>query len=199
MIVSHLKSSQASQAAALHISGISTGFISSLGHDFVAALYEAIAEDRSSFGFVALENERVLGFVAFSTNLSGLYRHVILKKGFRFLLLLGRKMFSARTARKICANVFYPHRMKRMRLPDAELLSIAVAPDGRGKGIAKSLIEAGFGECRRRNIAEVKVLVAAANEPANNLYQRMGFQLVGQIDNHGVLSNIYVARTGSGT
>jgi glycosyltransferase involved in cell wall biosynthesis len=30
--------------AKLHISGISTGFISSLGQEFVTALYEAIAE-----------------------------------------------------------------------------------------------------------------------------------------------------------
>lgn len=33
------------QIAELHIEGISTGFISSLGIDFVTALYRAIAKD----------------------------------------------------------------------------------------------------------------------------------------------------------
>lgn len=41
------------QVASLHISGIPTGFISSLGQEFVAVLYEAVAEDKNSFGFVA--------------------------------------------------------------------------------------------------------------------------------------------------
>jgi hypothetical protein len=36
--------SHSSKIARLHISGNSTGFISSLGLDFVTALYEAIAE-----------------------------------------------------------------------------------------------------------------------------------------------------------
>jgi hypothetical protein len=37
-----------SAVAALHIEGIKTGFISSLGIDFVTALYESIAEDKNS-------------------------------------------------------------------------------------------------------------------------------------------------------
>ena len=45
--------------ATLHIKGISTGFISSLGIDFVTALYEAIAQNKSSFGFVARENGKL--------------------------------------------------------------------------------------------------------------------------------------------
>jgi hypothetical protein len=37
------------QIAKLHIEGISTGFISSLGIDFVTALYEAIAKSKLNF------------------------------------------------------------------------------------------------------------------------------------------------------
>lgn len=44
MIFETMKKSDASQVAHLHISGISTGFISSLGLDFVTTLYEAIAD-----------------------------------------------------------------------------------------------------------------------------------------------------------
>ncbi len=181
-------------AARLHCEGISTGFISSLGLGFVTALYEAISEDKDSFGFVAVEEKKVVGFVAFSVNLSGLYKRVVLKKGFKFAFVLARRIFSMSVIKKVWANVFYPSRMKRMDLPDAELLSIAVSPEGRSKGVARQLIEAGFQECRRRGIDRIKVLVAAANEPANRLYQKCGFQKVFHIDSHGVLSNIYVAK-----
>lgn len=82
-----------------------------------------------------------------------------------------------------------------MNLPSAELLSIVIAEEGRGKGLAKQLIEKGLKECTNRGIDKIKVLVGADNKPANELYQKCGFELVGQIENHGVLSNIYVVET----
>ena len=196
-MTTNLQKRHASQVAALHIQGISAGFISSLGVGFVAALYEAIAEDKNSFGFVAVEHDKVLGFVAFSTNLSKLYKYVALKKGFKFGFILVKKMLSWRTIKKIWANLFYPKKMKQMDLPDAELLSIVVAPEGQGKGVAKQLTQAGFEECRKRGIDKVKVLVAANNESANKLYQKCGFELITQINSHGINSNIYVKKIAS--
>ena len=55
-MIKPLSKSHLLQVAQLHIQGISTGFISSLGIEFVTALYGAIAEDENSFGFVAVEN-----------------------------------------------------------------------------------------------------------------------------------------------
>ena len=192
-MITNLQKQHASQVAGLHISGISTGFISSLGINFVTALYEAIAEDENSFGFVALENDEVLGFVVFTTNLSKLYKYVALKKGLKFAFILARKMTSWKVLKKIWSNIFYPGKMKNLDLPDAELLSIVIAPQGRGRGLATQLVERGFEECASRGIGKVKVLVDAANEPANKLYLKCGFKLAGQIDSHGVVSNIYVA------
>jgi hypothetical protein len=63
--IEQLGSDYKDNIALLHIQGIPTGFISSLGQEFVAALYEAIAEDKNSFGFVAEENEKALGFIVF--------------------------------------------------------------------------------------------------------------------------------------
>jgi len=192
-----LKIEDAREIAALHITGISTGFISSLGIDFVRSLYEAIVDGKYGFGFVAEEDEKVLGFVAFTTNLSKLYKSVILKKGHRLALLLAGKMFSLKRIKKVFETLFYPSRIKKMDLPHAELLSIVVAEEARGKGLATELVKKGLEACRLRGIEKVKVLVGADNEPANKLYQNCGFELVGQIDNHGVISNIYSAQTDS--
>lgn len=178
--------------ARLHIEGIATGFISSLGLGFVTALYEVVAEDMGSFGFVAVEDRKILGFAAFTTHLSKLYKQVILAKGLKFAFVIAPKMLSARTVKKAFENLFYPSKMKKMDLPDAELLSIVVASEGRGKGLARQLVETGLNECRKRGIAQVKVLVAEYNKPANALYQKTGFERVCQIDSHGISSNIYV-------
>ncbi len=190
-----LQVAHAGQVAALHIQCISTGFISSMGIDFVTSLYEAIVKSKSSLGVVAMRDGKVLGFAAFTTNLNKLYKSVVWRKGLIFALLLAGNMLSLRRIKKIFETLFYPARTKKMNLPSAELLSIAVGPEERGKGLAGKLIEKGFRHCRKTGVDKVKVLIGADNKAGNKLYRKTGFELIGQIVNHGVLSNIYVAQT----
>jgi len=194
MIISRLEKIHASQAAGLHIFGISGGFISSLGLDFVTALYEAIADSKNSFGYVTCEGKEVIGFVAFTENINSLYKSIVLKKGVRFAFLLGSRLFSWTRLKRIWETLVYPSRIQTDNLPAAELLSIAVCPQARGKGIASQLIEAGIAECRKRGIDRVKVLVGANLAAANRLYVKCGFEKAGEIMNHGALSNIYLRR-----
>jgi len=190
-----LQVAHAGQVAALHIQCISTGFISSMGIDFVNSLYDAIVKSKSSLGVVAVRNGKVLGFAAFTTNLNKLYKSVVWRKGLIFALLLAGNMLSLRRVKKMLETLFYTDRTKKMNLPSAELLSIVVGPEERGKGLAGKLIEKGFRHCRKTGVDKVKVLIGADNKAGNKLYLKTGFELIGQIVNHGVLSNIYVAQT----
>jgi ribosomal protein S18 acetylase RimI-like enzyme len=185
----------AGQVAALHIQCISTGFISSLGIGFVTALYEAIVRSKSSFGVVAVRNGKVLGFAAFTTNINALYKSIVWRKGLKFALLLAGHMCSLKQVKKMFETLFYPSRIKNMNLPSAELLSIAVAGAEQRKGLAGRLIERGFRHCRETGVDKVKVLIGADNTAGNKLYLKYGFEHAGQINNHGVLSNIYIAQT----
>jgi len=191
-----LQAAHAGQVAALHIQCISTGFISSMGIDFVTSLYDAIVKSKSSLGVVAVKNGKVIGFVAFTTNLNKLYKSIIRRKGLKFALLLAGNVLSLRRIKKIFETLSYPARIKKMNLPSAELLSIAVAPEERRKGLAGQLIEKGLRLYRKTGVDKVKVLIGADNKAGNKLYLKSGFELIGQIVNHGVLSNIYVAKTG---
>jgi len=195
MTIRKIVSDDAGGVAGLHISGISTGFISSLGIGFVTALYEAIAKSRYSFCLVAKEKQGIIGFIAFTTNINALYKSVILKKGLRFVFLLAGRMLSVQRIKKALETLWYPSRTEKMKLPSAELLSIVVASEVRRKGLGLELIQKGFMECASRGIDKVKVLVGVENEPANKLYLKSGFELVGQINSHGVASNVYIAKT----
>jgi len=75
-MITNLQKKYASQVAQLHVDGIPSDFISSLGVGFVKALYEAIANAENSFGFIAIEDGKVLGFIAFTTNLKKLYKSI---------------------------------------------------------------------------------------------------------------------------
>lgn len=181
--------------ADLHISGIHTGFISSLGSAFVTVLYESISENPESFGFVAIIDGRVAGFVSITSDVGQLYRVVFKKNGFRFVLLLGGKLFTFRTLRRIGETFFYRQRLKNLHLPEAEILSMAVAPEARFYGLGPQFIRMGLEECCRRGISEVNILAAATLAPINKMYRLMGFQVRTQVFNHGILSNIYVVPT----
>jgi len=188
-----LQPSHAPAVAKLHARGIPTGFISSLGSNFLTALYTALAKSPSAFGFVAEGAGEIVGFVAFTANIRDLYRALLLRHGLRFAGLLARRMLRLSVARHIFQNLLYPVRGDMRGLPQAELLSIVVSEHARGRGIAGELIAVGLRECARRRIPRVKVLVAAENQPANQLYRRCGFRFVVTVDSHGVSSNIYVA------
>jgi len=194
MTIVGIRSEHAPEVAALHTTGIATGFISSLGIDFVTALYETIAESEFAFGLVAQEDNRVVGFIAFTTNLGELYKSVVWKKGPRLAFLMGARMFSFHRMKKALETLFYPTRAHKMHLPPAELLSIAVSEQERGRGLAAQLLQKGLGECASRGIREIKVLVGADMTPANRLYVKCGFELVGQIDSHGIVSNVYTVK-----
>lgn len=195
-MIKPLSKQHAQQIALLHIRGIPTGFISSLGEKFVTSLYESIADSPYGFGCVEEDDDgKVVGFVAFSKDLGKLYKTICMKNGTQFILLLAGKLISLKRIKKIFETLFYPNRVERPNLPKAELLSIAVNESQRGKGIAQALIEQGLNQCSRMGIHQVKVMVADFNAPANRLYQKTGFTLICQIENHGIVSNVYVTCT----
>ena len=182
----------AEAVAELHIAGIPSGFISSLGLDFVTALYEAIAASGGSFGFVALLDGRVVGYNSVTSNVKRLYLTVLRCAGLKFLYLLTRQLVSLYSLKKILETLLYPQRIRNLRLPDAEFLAGAVVPEARPYGVANRLFELALEECRKRGITEVKATVAESLKPINRIYQLWGLQVRAKLQYHGVTTNIYV-------
>ena len=192
MQIEYLNEIYAEEVARLHSCGITTGFLSSLGPKFLAALYKALAQNENAFGFVGCENEQVLGYIAFTDNLSRLYKTVLKQNIFRFSIIVALKMLRLSRIKKVFQVLLYPGKTQKLDLPASELLAIVIADHARGLGLATKLIQAGLEECKKRNIDRVKVLVAVDNQPANQLYLKIGFQRVSSILSHNIPSNIYV-------
>lgn len=185
-----LRADHARPVADIHREAIDTGFISSLGPAFVTQLYRAISTCPHGFGFVSTRSGRVTGFIAGAVHVAGLYKYVLLHRGHRLVLPLARYIVGPRTLRRIFQTLFYPARLSAS-LPKAEILSVAVTPEERGRGTAVSLMNAAFGEFRRRGCRDVRVVVAAENAPANAFYRKTGFRLATTFDSHGIPSVVY--------
>lgn len=67
----------------------------------------------------------------------------------------------------------------RMTAPEAEMLTIAVAPDRRREGIGSALSEAASEFLQARDITRLVLEVGEQNKEARRLYERLGFSTVG--------------------
>ena len=68
----------------------------------------------------------------------------------------------------------------RMAADEAEILSIAIAPGQRGRGMSRDLLLTHLGHLAGRGIRTVFLEVEENNQPARRLYDRAGFAVAGR-------------------
>jgi ribosomal-protein-alanine N-acetyltransferase len=69
--------------------------------------------------------------------------------------------------------------LARVTADEAEILTLAVAPQARGKGLGRALLSAAIGEAQRRGAGAIFLEVGSDNPAALALYARLGFANVG--------------------
>ncbi|HZH11558.1 MAG TPA: GNAT family N-acetyltransferase [Microvirga sp.] len=70
--------------------------------------------------------------------------------------------------------------LSRIVLDEAEILTVALAPEARGRGLSIPLLERHLDELSRRGVRHVHLEVEEGNQPAIALYRRFGFQNSGR-------------------
>jgi ribosomal-protein-alanine N-acetyltransferase len=70
--------------------------------------------------------------------------------------------------------------LSRIVLDEAEILTVAIAPEARGKGHARPLLVHHLDALSRRGVTRVHLEVEEGNGPAIALYRRLGFQETGR-------------------
>ncbi|MEX2624522.1 MAG: GNAT family N-acetyltransferase [Acidimicrobiia bacterium] len=158
--------------ADLHISGITTGFLSALGPSFLSVLYRALINDPDSAVFVADKGGIVLGFVAGTSDTGAFYRRF----GRRYAIPAGVRILP-RLRPGMIRRVKETRSYGVGRHDDvaAELLSMAVSPSARGRGLANRLGAELLNWAGTRGFGAMKVVVGASNEPAIRVYRKLGF------------------------
>jgi len=70
--------------------------------------------------------------------------------------------------------------VSRIAADEAEILSIAVEPRHRGRGLSRNLLLTHLGRLAGRGVRTVFLEVEENNRPARRLYDRAGFRLAGR-------------------
>ena len=186
------------QVAMLHAANIDRGFLATLGVPFLSLMYQAIDEAPGSVLIVDEAGGQVRGFVSGGSGMGPIYKRM-LRHPFRLGLALLPSLVRFRRLKRIIEIVRYGGGASwPVGLPDAELLSIAVDPAWRGKGIAESLFSRLVAHFAANEAPAFRIVVGAALLPAHRFYQRMGARVAGEVEVHaGEGSTVYVHRMGS--
>jgi ribosomal protein S18 acetylase RimI-like enzyme len=169
----------ADAAATLHGGQITEGFLTLLGPAFLRRLYRRVTRVPGSFLLVVRDGSTTVGFLAGSTDVSGLYRSFILRDGAAAACGSGVRLL--RSWRRALETLRHG---TGTTAQGAELLAIAVDPAARRRGVGTLLVNGFLAETRRRHEDAAHVVVGADNASAVALYGRAGFRTAQRFEMH---------------
>ena len=187
----------AAAAADLHAEQISEGFLALLGPRFLRLLYRRIVRAPGSFLLVAEDGTRVLGVLAGSVDVTGLYRAFLWRDGAAVAVVAGGRLI--RSWRRVLETLRHGG---GDTATGAELLAVAVDPAARGRGVGSLLVRGFLTEIERRGHRAAHVVVAAHNHTAVALYHRAGFHEAERFEFHAGTTSLVMqwpTPPGSGT
>jgi len=156
---------EAEQIVAIHLSSFPGFFLTFLGKGFLKCLYKGFILHPDSGILVAKEESHVVGFLAYSTELSKFYAFIL------------GALRSPKSILRIIRALTYPS-AKKTDEKYIEISSIAVDLNVQTKGIGSELIKH---LCEMFKDSEFQVIRletdAENNEAANTFYQKNGFEI----------------------
>jgi ribosomal protein S18 acetylase RimI-like enzyme len=159
--------------ARLHASRIMNGFLPVLGPSFMARLYRRIGRSPASFLLVAETAGQVVGFIAGSADVGGLYRSFLFRDGIIAGLAAAPCLLRSRS--RLLETLRHGSADGAGTGRGTELLAIAVDPTHEGRGVGNALVEAFLERVTCSGASEAYVVVGADNAGAIRLYARAGF------------------------
>jgi ribosomal protein S18 acetylase RimI-like enzyme len=162
----------------IHTSAFRGFFLTFLGSGFLKAMYRGYLDYPNAKLLVAKTNNDVVGFIAYSWDMSGLYKSFLKKRlpTFAWYGLLGA-LRSPRSFARIFRALRSPKSADRFE-PYVELTSIAVSPTSNTKGVGRRLVASMLKDVAEKPLSYVTLKTDAENnERVNRFYQKCGFTL----------------------
>ncbi len=172
----------------VHMQSFAGFFLTFLGKGFLKQLYQGFMEHNRSGILAAVgRNDRIVGFLAYSEDLSGFYQYLIKKHllTFSWYAFLGF-VRNPKICFRLFRAFFYSREAKRQEAY-IELASLGVLPDMEGMGVGSRLIENLKRRAEGGKYQYIKLETDSENnDRVNRFYVKNGF----------VLDHSYLTREG---
>lgn len=170
----------------IHLDTFQGFFLTFMGRGFLRQLYHSYCEHETSGLLGAFdEQENLVGFLAYSSALSGLYKHMIKKRLIPFAwYAFGAFLRKPKVFMRLVRAFLKPGESHREEAY-VELASIGVDPIAKGKGVGSLLIDDLKQRVDFNTFAYINLETDAAdNEAANGFYKKNGFVLHRSFQTH---------------
>ena len=164
----------------IHLNTFKGFFLTFMGRGFLYQMYRSYCEHEGSKLLAAVdENEKIVGFVAYSENMSGLYKHMIKKHLVSFAWYSAGAFFrKPKVFIRLVRAFLKPGEVKREE-SYVELSSIGVDPNAKSHGVGSLLLGAVKQRVDFSRVAYIALETDAVdNEAVNRFYVKNGFTLV---------------------
>lgn len=192
-IVTLKNKSRINEVVDIHMRSFTGFFLTFLGKGFLRQLYKGFIEHENSGLLVAVEDDKIIGFLAYSGELSSFYKY-LLRKHFISLVWYSSIAFirKPKIFLRLIRALRYSEDAKRGE-KYVELSSIGVLPEKEGKGVGSQLICALKGKVDPSKYQYIKLETDAKdNMAANGFYKKNDFVLVHEyVTNEGRRMNEY--------
>ena len=181
------------RVVAVHMETFTGFFLTFMGKGFLKQMYKSYCEHASSELLAAYEDGRLIGFLAWSEDMSGLYKFMIKKKLFAFGWYSAGAFFRKPAVFMRLVRAFLKPGESAREESYVELASIGVDPTIKSRGVGSELITALKGRVDFSKHAYITLETDAENnEGANHFYKKNGFVLERSFSTHeGRLMNEY--------
>ena len=164
------------EVVSIHLETFTGFFLSFMGRGFLKQMYRSYCEHQQSKLLMTEENGEILGFVAYSSDFSGLYKFMIKKRLPYFAWYSIGAFFRRPSAFLHIISAFLKPGEAKREESYVELSSIGVSPKYKSKGVGSLLIS----ELKKRvdfnKFAYITLETDAVNnEPAIQFYQKNAF------------------------
>ena len=177
-LISDKEKSTIDDIVSIHLRTFRGFFLTFMGRGFLRLMYRSYIEYKASGVLVAFEDEKPIGFLAYSGELSGLYKYMIKKRLIPFAWYSLGAFFRKPTVFMRLVKAFLkPSEAKRAE-HYVELASIGVDPDSKSKGVGSGLIDSLKATVDFDEYAYITLETDAINnDAAIRFYEKNGFTL----------------------
>ena len=160
----------------IHLNTFTGFFLTFMGRGFLKQMYQSYCDYDESGLLVAEEDGKALGFLAFSSNFSGLYKFMIKTRLIQFGWYSIGAFFRRPSAFMHIISAFLKPGEAKREEKYVELSSIGVDPNVKSKGIGSKLIDALKDNVDFDKYAYINLETDAVdNEGAIHFYEKNGF------------------------
>lgn len=160
----------------IHLNTFTGFFLTFMGRGFLKQMYQSYCDHNESGLLVAEEDGKAMGFLAYSSNFSGLYKFMIKTRLIQFGWYSVGAFFRRPSAFLHIVSAFLKPGEAKRKEKYVELSSIGVAPVLKSKGVGSKLIEQLKKQVDFENYAYINLETDAVdNEGAIHFYEKNGF------------------------